>query len=79
MMRGYGVAEKVRRVLRDGLDGVEAEFERVVEEFREGRVGLNEYLRARMRVELMRERVVENNLRRLLATRRRAEPSQGNP
>ena len=73
------MAEKVRRVLRDGLDGVEAEFERVVEEFREGRVGLNEYLHARMRVELMRERVVENNLRRLLATRRRAEPSQGNP
>lgn len=57
--------EKVRRVLKEGLREVEERLRVLSERYLRGEIGFEEYLEERVRLELLREERVEENLKRL--------------
>ncbi len=57
--------ERVRKVLKEGLREIEERLRMLSERYLRGEIGFEEYLEERVRLELLREEKVEENLERL--------------
>lgn len=57
--------ESVRRVLKEGLEEIEERIQMLLEMYSRGEIGIREYVEKRVRLELLREQRVEENLRGL--------------
>ena len=57
--------ERVPKVLKEGLREIEERLRMLSERYLRGEIGFEEYLEERVRLELLREEKVEENLGRL--------------